>query len=484
MRKLKLSIDQINQVNAWFPTEGLHGEDLSDMLLKKRIYLQQLIATELLKNTSTGKILVEAYTGFGKTFIGRTFIEAFNKSYNEKSIIVTPFKEIAEEWLECMSETKHEYDLHIINSYTSPKFKKSRECGLLIIDEAHKASRTHSSVYFSQCSKLTKSKFQVGLTASLPDNLRDNLEALGFDCTFQIPIEQGLMLGLVPLYRIYNIPVSLSDNEKSEYFEVQTKIDDAIKPYYHTKGGQALLKSPSYLLMAINDVSNPERQVNCEGLVQSVKEWYSYLSRWTGFDEKKILQDSRNLMRWYNNRSDILEQASMKFQILKQLLEENGRNKYGILFSKNTVDCDAMEIRLPSLIKAYHNKIKPKELSRILKEFKLGNIRYIASVGKAVMGLSVPRASLAIQTSFNSTSIDFIQKLGRIARFDKEDISKQAIFINLYVPNFTYMYFDERSNRNIQVDVRSTEANNLKKMLTNQLYVYNVSSINDIVWKI
>jgi superfamily II DNA or RNA helicase len=134
---------------------------------------------------------------------------------------------------------------------------------------------------------------------------------------------------------------------------------------------------------------------------------------------------------------------------------------YSIVFSESISFADEINSMIPDISVSIHSKMTSKKQKEAMATFKDGRTkkRVIASCKALTAGLDLPKLSLGIIASFNSSKLASTQTVGRIVRRQE---GKQAYIINLYTPN-------------------TQEVNWLKKKQLGVSNIKWIKSINEII---
>jgi superfamily II DNA or RNA helicase len=264
---------------------------------------------------------------------------------------------------------------------------------MLVLDEIHR----YAAESFRNIFSVVTCEYILGLTATLEreDGFHEIiLEYLKvFD---QISVDEALDNGWIAPYKVYNIPVILSDEDQLEY----NKANNAFRHFAAKLGHGA----------------------------NAFKNATSYLK-----SSDKALQGQAGA--YYNSlrkRKSICQNNSNKIVATKKIIDLfSDRN--GLIFSATTEFAESLQDTLGDICMTFHSKIKRKDQELIVKRFKdkRTKVRFLSSVQALNEGFNVPDCSLAIIAGSTSTKRTFIQQLGRVVRKTPD---KEAVIINLYTP--------------------------------------------------
>jgi superfamily II DNA or RNA helicase len=335
--------------------------------------------------------IAEYPTGFGKTYTAIMAIKGMIPKKDIKScLVVVPTLELKSQWEEELKKNKVTIaKVMVINS----AIKAIHNVDMLVLDEIHR----YAAESFRNIFSVVTCEYILGLTATLEreDGFHEIiLEYLKvFD---QISVDEALDNGWIAPYKVYNIPVVLSNDDQIEY----NKANNAFKHFAAKLGHGA----------------------------NAFKNATSYLK-----SSDKALQGQAGA--YYNSlrkRKSICQNNSNKIMATKKIIDLfSDRN--GLIFSATTEFAESLQDTLGDICMTFHSKIKRKDQELIVKRFKdkRTKVRFLSSVQALNEGFNVPDCSLAIIAGSTSTKRTFIQQLGRVVRKTPD---KEAVIINLYTP--------------------------------------------------
>lgn len=381
------------------------------------IHLKNFVQDDIVNNESDN-LLCEAYTGFGKTYIGTKKIakEAAANPYLNVHIIV-PKEHLKESWTEATKNLYKDYplvriEIFIINSYTMNN--KNNQCDLLIIDEVHRALNK-SSEYFSTAIQNAVFKKSLFLTATLKPEyesfLKQEMAKKGKSVEkYQISLYWGFKKGLVPATQIYNVPLELTLREKSDYLHAHNE-HKKYSAYFAGVGHY----SP-YNLIAPNAKKERERIAN--QLNQKEGAVFGMLMKWQKAISvrKQILQNTQSK---YLATLDLLSVVKEKALIFCSTID----------FAKQLEDANPNSI-------SYHSKLKKKSKEEVLNQFYSNQKPHLISIDSLKEGFDIKSCRIGLRVSYTSNDLDAVQQLGRIIRFDEDNPDKAPIMINFFIDDF------------------------------------------------
>src|SRR5688500_16629721 len=126
--------EQLGLILSWFNTKGV--ENVNVEKLKRQL---SIISAWFAKNRVG---VVEAVTGFGKTYIAIIAIYRLNLKYPDATInVVVPTTKLYGDWLDHIRDFDlKNVSVFVVNTYTQDyvKFQQKYKCTLLICDEVHR----------------------------------------------------------------------------------------------------------------------------------------------------------------------------------------------------------------------------------------------------------------------------------------------------------------------------------------------------------
>lgn len=335
--------------------------------------------------------IAEYPTGFGKTYTAIMAIKGMVPRAGITScLVVVPTIELKSQWETELKKNKVTIaEVMVINT----AIKHMHKVDMLVLDEVHR----YAAESFRKIFQTVSCEYVMGLTATLEreDGFHEViLEHLTvFD---QITVDEALENEWIAPYVVYNIPVSLSNEDQIEYNKANNAFRHFAAQLGH--GGQAFRNANTFL------------KSSDKALAGQAGAYY-------------------NSMR---KRKNICQNNSNKILATKQIIDALP-NRNGLIFSATTEFAESLQDCLGDICMTFHSKIKRKDQELIVKRFKdkRTKVRFLSSVQALNEGFNVPDCSLAIIAGSTSTKRTFIQQLGRVVRKTPD---KEAIIINLYTP--------------------------------------------------
>ena len=333
-------------------------------------------------------------TGGGKTVVG---LEAIRR-LAETTLIVVPTLDLLTQWREALEVLLHVPEVGILGggkkkikpitvaTYDSASLLATQlvtSFGLLIFDEVHHLP----SPTFRLAAELSLAPHRLGLTATPEryDELHQDLDRLVGPTVYRIAPRLLEKEGFLAPFEIRQIQVSLKPEEAARYdshmrvFRNYTRRLDEIDPGWQ----------------------------------------FDTIVKRTVFDS-----DAREALSNLEKARRVALEASGKIKQIEVLLQKYHEAKV-IIFSRYTRIVEQISDLFGIPLITHKTKISERE--KILKLFKAGELTKIVTGQVLDEGVDVPDASVGIIISGTGSKREFIQRLGRLLRPQKE----QAILYEL-----------------------------------------------------
>lgn len=362
-------------------------------------------------------------------------------------IVLVPTNALKESWNEDLIkrnvdtskvwvETIRKIALYSTNIYS---------CGLFIIDEIHRvASIQHLNVF-----KYISFKYFLGLTATITRNdSRDEILTKHFPIVDNIPVQECLDNGWISPVKIYKVYIDPEDidvyndhntkfKEFFNYFNNDFKLAMSCIGKKGHIGRENFLryKYPNVRSEAQKKTLRPIVNANVFGFMHELKSRKAYI---------------------YNNKD--------KIRVTEKIIEHLDKCKI-ITFSKTIKTADKIKPNVENCF--YHHSGKTKKKNKLtLEEF--GELPYgVLNSGKTLEeGITIPNLNVGILVSYDSSGISFIQKLGRILRYEE---GKEAMLFILVIRNTVEDSWFNKAISNLQYETLDEEQ--LDNMLNGRAYI-------------
>lgn len=427
--------------------------------------------------------IIQAVTGFGKTFIAIMAILAMNERHPDRTtIVVVPTTKLKDDWVGYWKvvinngkEDKVWVPGHIeiwklcgvrvfvVNTYVK---YLDWSCDLLILDEAHHYA-SWDSKFFSTVVSITKYRFGMALSATLSTKQIEFFEKLGWLLADTVDEEEADREGYVAQSVIYNLAIPLSKADK----EFNEKINETFKYYFKQ------FDFEFDLVMACN-IGDKERKAiklknwsNYSSLTG--KEWREFWAKhkgWKGeanhpYSPSNISKYAAQAMNAMTKRRNWAQNSPSKLPVIKELFDRFPKLKT-IVFSETGDFADKVAELCPEKALSYHSnlanlavkgdhhvhvtskehqkqlkdegyKIKGKTvlLREALSAFTDPNspITIFSTVKKLDEGFDDDKIEFALMAAYNSTQRQDTQRKGRGKRIDYDNLNKRTLIINIYM---------------------------------------------------
>ena len=346
----------------------------------------------------------EYATGVGKTRIGVLAASHFAaKNNNLKVIILTPTETIRDNaWAE---EFQKWGELKVFNNNVETvciqsAYKYSdQHYDLVIVDEIHNAI---SSEYFKFFTNNSYDKI-IGLSASISKDKRDALNSV---CPVidTISVSKAVSLGLISPFKIYNIGVDLTPDERREY-DISSKTFTSLFTIFD--------RDINVMFRCLNSDAF-KRHCNSRGYNYEEMKRYPYMCK-NGMVKRK----------------NIIYNASAKLGVVEEL-SKGFPERLGIIFGQTTDFADTVTDRLGDICVSFHSKIKGKSRKENLKRLndQRTKVSRISTAKALNEGANIPKCSMAIIAAGTSKPKETIQRIGRSVRWQED---KLALIFRIYV---------------------------------------------------
>lgn len=470
-----MTIQEIN----YLKTLNLSINDTKSIIQKKAI------DETLFKFKGHG--VIEAYTGFGKGKMGRDVVERLKTKEPDASIIVlVPSIHLREDW-ENKLKDYDDIKVFVLNTYTISLKDVINKCDLLIIDEVHHVLGEDSE-YFSTALQKTDRRFTFGFTAKLSDAQESYLLENGIEISYKIELIDGIKLGLVPSFRVLNLPVPFTEKEQIDYYKWEKIFNQCNVTFnpVNTISGISLWKVASFyankrvkkfntpsapIYKLLNVTTEPPREFNIPKI-----DFITMLAKFLEMDYRELTQ----LLFFYNKsireREVIITNAVNKMNIAKEFIETN--KKKAIIFAPNSLELSnrILEFGKHSNVVAYNSNVKSAKKKReILEAFKNDAFNNLLTIKALDEGFDVPNIEVGLLMDVIGNAANNIQRLGRLLRYDENNPDKLAVLI--YVHMDSYEIFDNDLDE--MVEVIPADQKRLRWAQKDLLNIYNINSLQE-----
>lgn len=413
---------------------------------------------------------------FGKTNVGIKAINKHRFKYNDsRVVIIVPSESIEKHWKSHIKSIDYYNNAEtIVMTSNSAKNHISeltnKLINLLIVDELHKYTSEQNTNLLKELSN--HSKFRLSLTANHPYNntILNNL----FPVIDKVPEEEARENGWISDYYEYNIPTSLSDNEKIKYAKYSEYITETLELFrgkaHMIDKDKKLLEDDYHLIMSCYTGTKSKNGYIKGEYIRSA------LAKIMGWNRELDLNMPRNKMidvvwrpeniyeraKQFKNfveyRNNILVDNQDKLNKVLDILKFN--DVPTIIFNESTDFANRLANAIGDKAILYHSKIKsrpmidedgkiittksgkPKMFGSIrlknlaIEGFKSKRYKYLITVKSLNEGLDLPEIQQVIITGGTTNPIEQVQRSARGKTTDSFNPDKLTFIFNLYTDNF------------------------------------------------
>lgn len=419
--------------------------------------------------------VIQAFTGFGKMYMGATLIRRFRKISNGEVHIVVPTDSIKEGWEKTLREHNLEANVkvYIINTYTMSE-KVVRMCAMQIVDEIHTCLGSQAE-YFNTVLD-TIADYQIGLTATLEEKHIQFLESRGLRIEFSIDVEEGLELGIVPQFKIYNVVLPLTPEEQQRYYKMDT--------LYREQAEWFKQLTPDWFDLAMYlSAKEGKKRMKFKDLTEipsSVADTLSSVELFTGEHRKKIVERAVIFRQAVNKRISIVADSQYKNLAIRNILDLISTPK--LVFESSIESVRKLQNDRPNLVAMYHSKMTDKQKENSMRLFAQNVFNALCSIKGLDAGTDLPKLSLAINKHYTSKELSFIQRLGRILRIDVTDVNKLPVMINLCSEPYIHKVNEYESVEVVPQDYKTIHRITKHKMFVKTIKPVEIRNIPNLTF--
>lgn len=388
---------------------------------ENKLKRQNLGVDRLEANSYIG--VLEWATGVGKTFAAILAINRIRILEQNRHLVihvVVPSENLQTQWYKVLRENSINATVYVVNTY----IKNNHLCDILILDEIHRFSN-EEAVYFSQVIELTTYKYLIGLSATLDEKKKEFLAQYKIPVVDTITLGEAKRNGWVSDFIQYNLPLSLTEEEKKDYITYTNMIKYHF-PYFNND-----------LKLALSCLNKQKRQAYCA---------------MSGLDEKDVGMRAVRFNLAMTKRKSIMYEGKAKIDIIKFLVKEKYKT---IIFSESTKYADLVEQTIPNAV-AYHSKLPTRIINgkkygakklkdRAIAMIESGIARIIITARSMDVGTDIDGINFLIIASGTQIELQNTQRTGRGVRFEE---NKKTIIVNLYFKDTVDQTWLEKRQKN------------------------------------
>ena len=365
---------------------------------KEKLQRQEKVLAKWKANKCIG--VLEACTGFGKTFVAVLAIKEMNQRFTQRTtLVVVPTLYLKSQWeSEIVNHNLKNISVMVVNSAV----KLDRQCDLLVLDEIH----NYGSLEFIKAFSKIKYSFLLGLTATMErSDERHHLISEYAPVIDQITLVEALANGYVSKFAVYNIGIELSGDDLVHYQKLNDQFHRYFAWFSHDfKSAMRALKNNSH----------------CEQLAFRL-----------GKTSVEIKSYAVQFMRNVQARKKFIYSHKGKLTLAKEIIEH--LNVKTLTFSETVDFADSLSDSLQEGTSfSYHSKVHKKVKAEKLASFNTADstLMTINTARALDEGFNVEGVELALICSGTSSSRQDLQRTGRAIRFQE---GKRGLIINLYL---------------------------------------------------
>lgn len=348
------------------------------------------------------KAIFEVATGAGKTFFAIAIVKELRKRYpNFRVLIVGPKNVIIENtWLSELST--HGFGIHQIGIFNG-NAKEVCDITLASIQSSHKLIELGFMDYFDMIIydevhnygtdnylKIIEIEkpFKVGLSATLEreDNMHYSImKAFNFNI-FKYQIQNALKDKILNPFDFKHVLLSMDSETQFEY----EQLDHVIQARLQALGGYAKFKE-------------------------------------LGDDDPNKLA----LMKLFSERRELIHNYDGKKEAVVKIVDSHKDSKILVFNQVNKISFDLYFLLKANGVKCgiINSDIGKTEQTQVLKDFERGKINILLATTMLDEGYNLPKIDVAVIMGSNSTTKQFIQRMGRVLR--KKDKNSTVYYMTV-----------------------------------------------------
>ena len=399
---------------------------------------------------SGGVGIIEAYTGFGKSYTCGQLMTRYRKKLQDKIQFVVPTQPLYDDF----KRTSHGFDncdVTIIDTY----IKSNHECGLLVVDEVHKVANTGSK-YFKTVIPNTKYNYCLGLTATLNDNHKQYLESIGVKVVFTITRNEANQLGLLPEHDIFNYGVELTTKEQLAYQKAYDVFVSTFEIFKNASDNNAFE-------VAMGCCQQLDKYVKVGDKSKTVEDIIRIVAKKNELDTKDVRNTAFQWKASMQKLSKVTDNAFNKNEAIYEILRKFPNDKT-VVFAQSIEHAETIADKVNGAY-CYHSKTRQRK--GLLDAFKNDVFSRLIVVEALDLGFDDVKLRLGINVKYDSDNGQMVQRIGRTIRLDKNNPDKYARFFNLYCKPFIAL-----NDNNEEYTINPNDYNKLRTLSYNEPYVW------------
>lgn len=366
--------------------------------LETQIYLYELWKTgDKSRNIKRASSIILAKTAFGKSVIGLLALKE-NQLKGRKGVVIVPTKALKKDWEDHKKWWNLEYDVIVIN--TAVKKMPEIKAELVVFDEVHLFGR---GPLWKKIFSL-KSPFQLGLTATLPEDDEKYFYLLSkLPVIAEITWDEVLNKNYICDFQIYKYPIYVTPQEAYRLDKWRNDFWKYVNVVGDFKIATKVLKD---------------------------KDYRKELAYSKNIDEGSLFGSAKTVITIVSKRAEFFYNHQLKLDRCIDIVNAFP-DKNIITFNQRNEFVDQLTFAIGSNAASYHSGHGDNHNDWVLRSFKHhnGKIKVINTAMALNQGVNIPKIDMAIFNSWTSSPTSFNQRLGRTTRLAKnKDIA--TIFIN------------------------------------------------------
>lgn len=452
-----------------------------------------------------GKGGIQAPPGFGKTFLTLNYIckpmleKAAVSGSPCKFLVVVHSDDLRSTWRNAVKKFLSNYeDKFIIDTIQAyQRRRRTYQVSLIVLDEVDEYfSEDRSNIWNGTWVRFN---FLLWLSATPRDNQkRDSAFFSSYPRLGYVPVEEAIQKKWIDSFRIINIPIPFTDEEREEYvaneekvFDYLNRFDNELETVYNCAGGHATKDGYvswfSYSeAVARRNGWKPEfdEYMQCGFPADMSKELCDHITDiQRNWNPRTIKNYAEQCIKAVEKRSDLLWNAENKrLKVLELCKEHEGIPKIVFSMRINFIEVCAKMLHQEHLkCTLYHSSLvsrplrydengklslfgtgeyhvyktgknagQPKVIGAdtikkmSLQHFADGDVDTLLVCSGIDKGSDFPATKVAIIAANAKNANQFIQRLGRATRKHGDD---ETIIYNLYIPG-------TREERNLKIQLK------------------------------
>jgi superfamily II DNA or RNA helicase len=326
----------------------------------------------------------------------------------------------------------------------------------LVVDEVHHILNKESK-YFSNVLSMTDRQYFLGVSATLEEKHVKFLNDSGCGVNYEITLKDGVDLGIIPEFIIYNLGIDLDVKSKNAFIKVN-KISKELYSYF-----KAVAPTNTFeLIMQCTSKDKPFKEIYVQGrkkILQNVlvngviestikyaiiaetyygmgEDFINIVASTNNIEEKSVIGYANMWLRNMRTKNKICNDNPNRVKVITEFLKTNQVPTIVFNPSKEYSKMLFNESKRNSI--EYHSGVTKSKRLKILPAFEEGLFKNLLCIKSLDEGANINSLELALNLGFDSLSLKLVQRIGRLLRYNpnKPDVTK--CFINIHTNSFEY----------------------------------------------